>query len=169
MQRIVFLALFLSITAAACLKTERDNTCPYGPSTRVAPQTEQDALELYLDTNGIPATKHPSGFYYDVVTPGSFTDTVALCSQILINYKGQLVNDTIFDQRTSQIFVLGSLIDGWKQGIPLIRKNGEINLYIPPSLGYGTQDVKDNAGRVVIPANSILRFNVKLLDYTVEN
>jgi FKBP-type peptidyl-prolyl cis-trans isomerase FkpA len=93
-----------------------------------------------------------------------------LCSQILISYKGTLKNGTVFDQQNNVIFVLGSLIEGWKKGIPLLKKGGSIKLYIPPSLGYGGTDVRDNnSGQVVIPANSMLIFDVTLTDYSVPN
>jgi FKBP-type peptidyl-prolyl cis-trans isomerase FkpA len=80
-----------------------------------------------------------------------------------------LVNDTTFDQQNNVVFVLGSLIEGWKKAIPLLRKGGEMNMYIPPSLGYGGTDMKNNAGVVIIPKNSILIFNVKLTDYSAGN
>ena len=58
---------------------------------------------------------------------------------------------------------LGELIPGWQKGIPLIKKGGEVKLYIPPSLGYGSQNVT-SGGVVVVPANSILIFDVQLAD-----
>lgn len=136
------------------------------PTSITAPEAEQQAVLDYLTDNSIVATKHASGMYYQVVTPGTGTgNPPALCSQIQINYAGKLTNGTVFDQQTSAVFVLGSLIEGWKKGIPLIQKGGQIKLFIPPSLGYGSTDVKkDNV--VVIPANSILVFDVSLTDFT---
>src|SRR5688572_3593477 len=135
--------LCISVFVASCLKADRDNRCPYPQTSVVAPQWEQDSVEAYLDSNNLQAIKHSTGFYYNIVNPGSSTDTVGLCSQILINYKGKFVTDSIFDQQNNMIFVLGSLIEGWKKGIPLVRKGGEINLYVPPSLGYGATDFKN--------------------------
>lgn len=113
---------------------------------------------------------HPAGFYYTISNPGSGGDSVLLCSQILINYKGQLKNGTVFDQQNNVIFVLGSLIEGWRKGIPLLKKGGQIRLYIPPSLGYGNNDLIDNSsGNVVIPGKSMLIFDVTLLDYSISN
>jgi FKBP-type peptidyl-prolyl cis-trans isomerase len=38
-------------------------------------------------------------------------------------------------------------------------------LYIPPSLGYGAQDQRDpDTGAVFVPANSLLVFDVFLVD-----
>lgn len=166
MLRSLFFILSISVVALSCLKsTER--TCAYSNSTIVAPQSEQDSLELYLDTNGLEAQRHPSGFFYTIVNPGTGTDTMRLCSEILIDYKGKFLNGQVFDQGTGAYMVLGALIEGWKKGLPLIKKGGEIKLYIPPALGYGYQDLKNNqTGAVVIPAKSMLIFDVKLMDYS---
>ena len=138
--------LLIALVAASCLKNNDDAGCPY---------TE--------------AVRHPSGFFYQIVESGTGTDTVDLCSQILITYKGMLRNGTVFDKGDNVIFVLGSLIEGWKKGIPLLKKGGSIKLFIPPTLGYGSEDLRDNTNQVVIPANSMLIFDVKLLDYSVAN
>ena len=45
----------------------------------------------------------------------------------------------------------------------MLRAGGKMHLYIPPSLGYGPFDIKDDQGNVIIPANSILIFEVDLL------
>lgn len=164
MKRIsLVLVLFVSLITAC---NKKETGCPYTPSTLVAPQSEVTTIEQYLATNNITGTtQHPSGFHYKITAPGSGS-TPTLCSQIGINYKGQLADGTVFDQTTGQIrvFVLGQLIPGWQLGIPLIKPGGgKITLYIPPTLGYGSTAIKDNQGNVVIPANSMLIFEVELV------
>jgi FKBP-type peptidyl-prolyl cis-trans isomerase FkpA len=83
---------------------------------------------------------------------------------VTTGYIGKFTSGSVFDQQTSFTYQLGSLIEGWKKGLPLIGKSGSITLYIPPSLGYGAVDVKDGQGHVVIPANSILIFDIDLID-----
>jgi FKBP-type peptidyl-prolyl cis-trans isomerase FkpA len=150
------------------LKSKDGFSCAYQDRQVTVPAAERDSVAAYLDSNNIVATLHPAGFYYSIVNPGEGTDSARLCSQIAVNYKGQLANDSIFDKANGAYFVLGSLIEAWRKAIPLIKKGGEINLYVPPSLGYGNEPVT-NSGVVVIPAKSILIFNVKLLDYTAGN
>lgn len=169
LKKLLYLFL-VCVSAASCLKSKEDTGCPYQPSSVVAPAAEKDSLQAYLDSNNIQATLHPSGFYYEIVDPGTGTDSASLCSQIVINYKGQLTNGNVFDEQDNVLFVLGSLIEGWKKAIPMIKKGGKIKLYIPPTLGYGNTDVKNpNTGQVVIPARSILIFDVDLLNFSVEN
>jgi FKBP-type peptidyl-prolyl cis-trans isomerase FkpA len=130
------------------------------------PSQEQADLEAYLSGNGINATKHPSGLYYEIVKSGG-SEKPHLCSDVVINYKGQLTNGTTFDSTSTNpvVFTLGGLIEGWKIGLPLIGKGGEIRLYIPPALGYGYTDVKNEADITVIPGGSILIFSVVMQDF----
>jgi FKBP-type peptidyl-prolyl cis-trans isomerase FkpA len=93
---------------------------------------------------------------------------MTLCSQLQVTYTGKLTNDTIFDQQDhlELALPLGGMIEGWKKGLPLIKRGGRIQLFIPPSLGYGNNDIRDNqTGEVVIPAKSMLVFDVTLDDY----
>lgn len=120
-------------------------------------------LESYLASASITATKHCSGMYYAVDAAGTGGVTATICSIVSVKYKGQLTNGNVFDQATSPVsFQLGGLIESWKKGIPLLKAGGKIRLYCPPSLAYGSQDVRDGSGNVVIPANSILVFEIEL-------
>jgi FKBP-type peptidyl-prolyl cis-trans isomerase FkpA len=143
-----------------CLKN--DTECP-PPADVVAPSSEQQVIVDYLRANNISATKHKSGMYYQIELQGS-GGSPNNCSSIAINYKGQLANGNQFDKGNHVAFTLGRLIEGWKQGLPLIQKGGKIKMYIPPALGYGSTDFSDPNGNVVIPANSMLIFEVTLLD-----
>lgn len=168
MFRFLLCALTVAVLAASCLKSE-DRGCPYQPTSGSAPQSEQDSIVAYLDSNDLEATKHPSGFYYKILNPGAGTDSMGLCTEIQISYTGKLKNDSIFDKQDNVYFVLGQLIEGWKRSIPLLGKGGQMKLYVPPSLGYGSTPQKDNNGKVLIPGNSILIFDVKLTDYRLYN
>ncbi|HRE52751.1 MAG TPA: FKBP-type peptidyl-prolyl cis-trans isomerase [Flavitalea sp.] len=162
----IALSLFsLALVLTGCLKKEMK--CPYVNTRNVAPVSEQEAVLQYLtDKNINDAIKHSSGMYYKIVNPGTGTDSVGLCSEIAISYTGRRTDGFIFDQQSQAIFVLGSLIDGWKQGIPLIRKGGQIRLFIPPSLGYGSKDIRNNDDEIIIPAESILDFDIILANFS---
>lgn len=164
MKKIFVFLSVLTIAFSSCVKT--NNSCPYNESTTTASQAESDAVASYLSSAGITdAVKHSSGFYYKIVSQGTGTATPNLCSQISIYYKGQLTNGNVFDQATSTPanFGLGQLIVGWQKGIPLIKTGGKIILYLPPSLGYGAQAIRDQLGNTIIPANSILVFTIDLI------
>ncbi|GAB3978038.1 hypothetical protein GCM10028806_40470 [Spirosoma terrae] len=121
-----------------------------------APDAEIASLKQFIDTNNIKATADERGFYYKIQKPGS-GDKPSVCSNVTVNYKGQLTNGTSFDSGEDVSFGLNQLILGWQEGIPLIAPGGSITLYLPPSLAYGDQEQPG------IPANSILVFQIDLL------
>lgn len=168
MLRTLFFVLCISVVALSCLKSADNKSCAYSGSNIIAPQSEQDSIVAYLDSNNLEAVRHSSGMYYQILNEGTGSDTMTLCSEVLVDYKGKFKNDQQFDEGTNVYFVLGGpLIQGWKKGIPLIRKGGQIRLYIPPTLGYGDRDlVNEQTGAVIIPGKSMLIFDVKLKDYT---
>jgi FKBP-type peptidyl-prolyl cis-trans isomerase len=47
---------------------------------------------------------------------------------------------------------------GWQIGIPMMKEGGKAKLLIPSQLGYGSS----NLG--VIPPNSVLIFDIELID-----
>ena len=87
------------------------------------------------------------------------TNTVEVC------YVGFFPNGQVFDRGALVVDVSGnSVIPGFSQGLVGIREGGTRRLIIPPSLGYGSTDVKNpQTGAVVIPANSTLVFDVGIL------
>lgn len=156
MKRTSLFILALILVFAACKKSST-NTCTLTMGT---PSTSEVAsLQSYITSKSIPATQHPDGFFYQVVSTG-YGNTPALTDSVDVTYKGTLTSGQVFDSTkagTSIKFLLSDLILGWQKGIPLIKRGGEINLYLPPSLGYGCYPVGP------IPANSNLIFNIHLL------
>ena len=91
-------------------------------------------------------------------------------SVVSVLYVGKLEDGTVFDSSEAHgneplTFQLGTpgIIAGFQIGINGMKEGGERVMVIPPSFGYGTEDVKDADGKVIIPANSTLVFGVKLL------
>ncbi|MBS1748324.1 MAG: FKBP-type peptidyl-prolyl cis-trans isomerase [Bacteroidetes bacterium] len=150
----------------SCIKKSDD--CTYTDLNIKAPDAEVTKIEEYLNSKNITATKDAAGFYYIVNDTGTGLSP-DVCSIISVKYTGTLVTDSIFDKTTGDpaIFRLGQLIPGWQKGLPHLKVGGKMKLFIPPSLGYGYQDVtrKDNQGNtiVVVPANSILIFDLELV------
>ena len=80
-----------------------------------------------------------------------------------MHYTGKLLDGQIFDSsinRSAFDFVLGigQVIEGWDEGIALLRVGDCATFTIPPELGYGEQ----GAGPL-IKANTTLVFDVELL------
>ena len=94
-------------------------------------------------------------------------------ARVSVLYVGQLQDGTVFDSSAAHnnvpyAFVLGSTdaeapIPGFQIGVNGMREGGERIMAIPSELGYGNQAVTDQSGKVVIPANSTIIFDVKLI------
>lgn len=122
--------------------------------------SETAQMQAFAATNGITATRHSSGLYYEILNPGN-GEIPGPNSKIKITYIGKFMNGATFDELTTpntQPWSLKDLIQGWAIGIPLIKEGGRIKLIIPSSLGYGCEQYYS------IPGNSVLYFDVTLVD-----
>lgn len=157
-SRLLILFSFCSVLMA-CSKSS-DQSCSYTTSAVVVPASEMTSLQAYIAASHPAAILNSGGFYYEIGAAGTGTVTPSLCSNIGVKYAGYLTNGTRFtstaEEATGATYALGQLIVGWQRGIPLIKSGGTITLYLPPSLGYGS-----NASPS-IPANSILIFVIQL-------
>ncbi len=157
-KKLIPFLLFVMVLIASCKKKDNESICSYDPCALKAPDTEVQQIQAYLTANNITAVRHCSGLYYLVSDTGIGARPTG-CSAVAVTYKGSLTNGNVFDKATTPVsFSLVTLIEGWKIGIPLVKSGGKIKLIIPPSLGYGPTA---NQG---IPANSILVFDIDLLD-----
>ena len=166
MKKMIFAAVGILFILNSCSK--KDSACGIPDSTIMAPSTEISALNDSLIAHGITnASLHPSGFYYKIVSPGTGNIVPNLCATITTTYRGGFFNGNGFDSTQTgnqAAFTLGQVIPGWQKGIPLVKAGGTINLYIPPSLGYGANPVKNPiTGATIIPAGSYLVFNVSVI------
>lgn len=106
-----------------------------------------------------------SGLQYEVLKQGtgaSPTDG----DVALVMYKGTLRDGTQFDasQQPTPLPVTG-MIPGFTEALKLMKKGGKYRIWIKPELGYGLEARKDQQGREVIPANSLLVFEVELFEF----
>ena len=144
-------AIIFTFLFSGCIK---NTACQ--PKTVVS---EDAAMQSFATANNITATRHTTGMYYQIVNPGSGA-TPNINSILNVRYTGPLTDGTVFDSQTVNpvSFQINQVILGWQVGLPLIQKGGVIRLIIPSSMGYGCQ------ANGPIPANSILYFEVELVD-----
>ncbi len=118
-----------------------------------------DFLEKNKTAEGVKVTA--SGLQYKVEKEGegkipTKTDTVKA------HYKGTLIDGTQFDSSYDRgqpaEFPVQGVIPGWSEALQLMKVGSKYKLFIPPELAYGA------TARPGIPANSVLIFEVELLD-----
>lgn len=124
--------------------------------------------ETFLATNKLKpgVTETASGLQIETITEGtgaSPTDS----DVALVNYKGMLRSGKEFDasQQPTPLPVAG-MIPGFTEALKLMKKGGKYRIWIKPDLGYGSVAKADpRTGAVGIPANSLLIFEVELLEF----
>lgn len=112
--------------------------------------------------HGVRQTK--SGLQYRVLKPGKGVSPSG--EQVVsVTYVGRFPGGKTFDSSTKPVpFPLNKVIKGFSEGLALMRKGATYRFWIPPALGYGAKEIRDDDGTVAIPANSILQFDVTLVD-----
>lgn len=149
-MKYIFTLLFISLYIFSCQKK------------KIEEQAKKDETEIttYIAQHDLKAIAAGDGLYYTMDKVGTGTSPSST-SQVRVAYKGYLTNGTVFDQSdsvTGVIFSLQNVIEGWTKGIPYFKEGGKGKLLIPSVLGYGTK------GTTGIPANSVLIFDINLLD-----
>lgn len=107
-------------------------------------------------------TRTASGLRYRIDKAGS-GNKPGRTSQVTCRYTGQLYDGKVFDSTKDRnnepvTFALNEVIPGWTEGLQLLAKGGVIRLWIPANLAYGDQE------QDVIPAGSVLEFEIELVD-----
>lgn len=161
LARTAAVALALGTVTAAC-GGDDDYAAPgTAPAETVYsdPATAVYAPALAIDLAAM--TRTSTGLYYRDRVVGTDTATARPTSTVSVTYAGYVPTGRQFDAGTAR-FALTQVVKGFQEGITGMRVGGERTLVIPPALGYGPAEQRDQAGRVIIPANSVLVFNVKL-------
>jgi FKBP-type peptidyl-prolyl cis-trans isomerase len=117
----------------------------------------QEFLEKNKTNEGVVETK--TGLQYKINTLGT-GKTPAVTDTIKVNYRGTTIDGNVFDESKEPVeFPLRSVIQGWIEAFQLLPVGTKATLYIPANLAYG-----ENSPSPAIPSNSVLIFDVELLD-----
>lgn len=144
-------------------------------------ETETQTIEDYLAKNNIKATRTESGLYYVIEKEGTGPE-IETGDMASVHYAGFLLDGTIFDtsmkEKAQEAGVYseqrdmqggygplevqvgqGRVIQGWDEGLGLLKKGDKAKFIIPSPLAYGDRDTGG-----AIKANSILIFDVEITD-----
>lgn len=146
MKKITLLLFAVVLTFVACKKQEN---------------IDRDLILEYIDEHNLDAHSTASGLYY-VIEEEGIGDHPNIYSLVTVNYKGYLLDGTVFDETLPNEpiqFQLLQVIPGWQEGIQKFRTEGSGKLLIPSELGYGSDAQSD------IPVNSVLIFDIELLSF----
>ena len=121
---------------------------------------EKDFLKKNALKDGIKTTS--SGLQYKIIRPGG-EYKVKSDDTVIVNYKGTLIDGTIFDENDNIEFAANRVIKGWTEGLGLLGEGGKAIFYIPSELAYGER------GNSTIEPNSTLIFEVEVLKIKKKN
>lgn len=118
------------------------------------------------DEEGVVTT--PSGLQYKVLEQGTGPRPTER-DVVMVEYEGRLPDGTVFDSTAGQqpaTFPVMGVVPGFAEAVQLMQRGGKLRIWLPPELGYGTEERRDpQTGEVVIPANSVLEFDMTLVDF----
>jgi FKBP-type peptidyl-prolyl cis-trans isomerase FkpA len=104
-----------------------------------------------------------SGLQYAVIEQGQGDIPFEGCNVIVHQrcslLSGKVIEDTYKENQPDEV-VMDELIDGYKEGLMLMKKGSRFKLFIPPDLAWG----KKGSGSK-IPPNALLIFDVRLIDF----
>lgn len=129
-----------------------------------AKKSEAQKIANYIKNNGITAKPTNTGLYYIETVKGTGKSPEngksVKVNYTLYNIDGQKLQSSL-DSGKPFTFVLGQgqVIQGWDEGLLLMKEGGKARLLIPSALGYG-----DTPRSADIPAYSPLVFDIELLE-----
>lgn len=140
-------------------------------SSAIQIEKDEKLIKEYLDKNKINATKNAAGVYVAVTQEGTGS-TPNPGDTVYVHYTGKLTTGKVFDSSQDSTmrpgmplepikFPIGRgfVIKGWDAGLSGLKKGSKAILVIPSGLAYGLQ-----GSPPVIPGNSVLVFDVQLVD-----
>ncbi|HAM98228.1 MAG TPA: hypothetical protein DCQ26_06420 [Marinilabiliales bacterium] len=116
------------------------------------------------DIAGKQILETASGLKYIVIESGE-GPLIQPESIVTVHYSGYFANGELFDSSVKRLEPIrfpvgvGSVIDGWDEGLQLMRKGSKFQLLIPSYLGYGSEGAPPQ-----IPADTDLIFDIEVLD-----
>lgn len=138
---------------------------------RQAAEAEHNAAESlaagreFLDENGErgEVVTLDSGLQYEILAAGPGGASPTAADGVVAHYHGTLIDGTVFDSSVDRgepaRFMLSQVIPGWTEALQLMSVGDRWRLFIPAEMAYG-----ESSPTPAIPANSVLIFDVELLE-----
>ena len=127
---------------------------------------------LVREARGAGVVTTASGLKYRILKAGAPAASRPTDADVaLVQYEGRLLSGATFDksrQPTPFPVAPGATVPGFSEALKLLRKGEKGRFWLTPALGYGPTDKADAEGKVVIPANSTLVFDLEMVDFLPE-
>jgi len=164
-RSILFFLFWIILLLPACQVVKKINTnrvrVDLTPKTQM--ERDQEKIQQYIQLKGLTTSVTPSGIHYVIEREGE-GEHPSPYAVAMVHYRGTFLDGTQFwssyDKGVVEKFQLHQVVEGWMQGIPLLKKGGKGLFIIPSDLAYGA------AGRgEEIQPHQILIFEIELVDF----
>lgn len=125
---------------------------------------DKEVIEKYVADNKLNVQYTTSGIAY-IITQEGEGETIKPGQTATVHYTGKLLDGTKFDSSKdrNQPFPVqvgaNRVIQGWEQGLQLLKKGSAATIILPSALAYGDR----GAGGMIRP-NTVLLFDIEVLD-----
>ncbi|MCG8327318.1 MAG: FKBP-type peptidyl-prolyl cis-trans isomerase [Chitinophagales bacterium] len=137
-----------------------------GDAATLADQ-EQNTIVNYAIDNLIPLERTNSGLFYRILQEGE-GEQLEWGDYVSAHYKGYYMDSKVFDSSYKRDkpmnFYIGNMVPGWNEGLQLIKPGGKMQLFVPSALGYGEKGLGNEEDGYLVPPNSILVFDLEVLE-----
>jgi len=156
-------SMFKAIATLACAVAL--TACGGGPKNNEAPLPPQPAYAVVMDSH--PAKTGPVVAAGDLVT---------------FSYTGWLYDETKADKKSTEPFEsstvaavdkpltmtvgVGARIAGWDKTLIGMDANNKRLVIIPSNMAFGPVDVKDSSGKVIVPANTSVVYELTVHSFS---
>lgn len=131
------------------------------------PRIEEAKLWLSENARKEGVVTLPSGLQYKVLTEGTGA-TPGPEDVVKVQYTGTTIDGTKFDSSYDRgepaQFRVSNVIQGWVEGLQLMKEGSKYMFYIPADLAYGER----GAGNIIKPFETLV-FEVELLEVIKED
>ena len=123
------------------------------------------AIDSLLDVRSTP-----SGLFYQVLRAGE-GELLRWGDRVRVHYRGYFIEDgRVFDSSYRRgkpmEFYIGNMIDGWNEGMQLLRPGAQALFLVPSGLAYGEKGVENEDGEALVPPSAVLAFEVEVVEVT---
>lgn len=129
-------------------------------------KSETEFIAEKIAELNLPVTQNKDGVIFSLTDVGT-TDLIRDSSTVTVKYIGRrVIDNTIFDASQSFTFKpIGNVINGWRVGVPLMKRGEKGYLFIPSNQAYrGIGSTNPRTGAFVVFPFDPIYFEMEILN-----
>lgn len=157
--RKIFYLLFISLLPCLVISCDDDDDDNSYSEWRLKNEAAIDSIKNVPGYQVATVPEGPGNVYYKVLKEGTGTESPIYTSQVSLKYKGSLIDETVFDDRSkvNTSFYVYGVVPGMTVALQNMKVGDKWEVWIPWQLGYGTSSTTS------IPSYSALIFELELV------